>query len=256
MKQESSSSFSGFDGFKRKARPFLLPGLILIAILFSAILVLKPRLNDVFAQQKKLKREKERLGRLIQKAAALQGLNEYELAAKTEWALKVLPVEKDLPLALSSFRSLSQSADLILTDIKAQPGEISTASAKAEPGDKAKAQKKKTQEEAAPSLSFQVSTYGSLGSLANFLSKINLAAPLMRAVNVSLSQSEGEVESQIEIKIFYLGLPEALTSLEQPLPLITREENEVYEKLSGIKILESEVSLQTIESGRENPFTF
>jgi Tfp pilus assembly protein PilO len=241
MKQETSASL---DELKKETRPFWLAGLILIMILASTLLILKPKLSEIFSQQRKLKREKERLARLTQKLAALEGLNEYGLSAKTEWALKILPASKDVPRALSGLRTLSEPEDLILTDIKVQPGHISNG----EPEGKG------TQAKGAPSLDFQIAAYGSLENLANFLKKVNSVAPLMRVVEVSFSKGGDEIESEIQLKAYYSPLPQSLTALEQPLPSITREENEVYERLSEIEILESESLLQPIEIGREDPF--
>lgn len=217
-----------------------------LIFLFS-FLVLIPKVKDIFSQQKTVSLEKEELARITQKLAALEGLNEYELSAKTERILAALPTEKDPARLMMTIRYLADSAGVSLTAISVNPGEISADSSRPK-GEK---------EGSVPFLVFQVEVSGPEEAAREFLDKIQSTAPLMRIEEVVISSTGMVTLAKLELKAFYLPLPQTLGSVEEPLSKISPEEDKVYESLAKLEIVSAEVSSFTpVATGRENPFEF
>lgn len=229
----------------KKYRFLLLPIFIVAIIFLSALLVLKPKIGDILTKRRALSDQKKQLAELMQKLAALEGLNEYELAAKVERVLKILPAEKAFPGGLVIIRHLVQSMGLELVDVKVDPGAIFEETSQSQ----AKARKE------TPFLTYHVIVNGSQEAIKDFLGELVSVAPLVRIEKVAVSAGEGgTAEVGVELNIFYLSLPPTITSVGTPLPKITPEEDKTYEGLASIKPFELETHLTPISSGKENPF--
>lgn len=226
-------------------RPFLIPGAIILFILASGLLLIRPRLNEIFLIQKNLKKEEKRLAQLTAKTASLEGLDQVELSEKAEITAKVLPSEKDLPLLLSVIKTLAAKNNLELLSVQANPGELATVSA----------QQKK---EALPSLSFKITVSGQMGDFKEFLARVAKTAPLLttESIDVEGEGITGSFEANLAVDSPFLSPPASLGLPEKPLPEITREEDETYQKLAQFDFLLVEEELPLVPAGKENPFAF
>lgn len=199
----------------------------------------------MLSKQKTLSSEKEILAEATQKLAALEGLNEYELSAKAERILAVLPTEKDPARLIMTIRYLADLTGVKLEGINVKPGEISAGSSQA-----------KGKEQAVPLLTFQVDAGGSQEAIGEFLDKIQSTAPLMRIEKATISSKGADFLAKLELETFYLPLPPILGSVEKPLPEISPEEDEIYESLAKLEVISTEISFTPVATGKENPFTF
>lgn len=226
-------------------KPYVIPGLIFLLILISALFLVKPRLADIIQIQKELKKEKERLSQLTAKLASLESLDVSELTERAELTLKVLPGEKNLPLLLFRLKSLAVKNRLGL-EINTNPGELATDSAQ-------------TKDEKLPVLSFLLNVNGQMNDLKEFLSQLNQEAPLVRVQSLEISADEKVVlktSSDLTLDSYFLSLPLSLGVSEKPLSLLTPKEEEIYQELSRLKFLEEkEMKFPSLPSGKENPFT-
>lgn len=229
-----------------KYRSFWGPALTIVLIFLFSLFVLIPKVKNIFSQQKTLSSEKKRLAQTTQKLASLEGLNEYELSAKTERALAVLPPEKDPARLMMTIRYLTDSTGVKLAAIDIEPGEISAVSSQVE-----------GEEESVPFLAFKMEVNGSPEAIREFLAKVQSTAPLIKVREVTISSKETAIQAMLELETFYLPLPQTLGSVEKSLPKISPEEDKVYESLAKLETASPEVAIFTpVETGKENPFSF
>lgn len=230
---------------KKELRPFLIPGVIAIFILVSGLLLIRPRIGEIFSIQKDLKKEEKKLAQLTAKTAALEGLDQVELSEKAEIATKALPTEKDLPLILSALKVLAAENNIELLSLQVKPGELATPST----------QEKK---EELPLLSFKIEVSGQISDFKEFLAKLVKIAPLMRAKSVAIETEEmgGSFKANISLDSPFLPPPVSLGLPEEPLPQITTKEETVYQKLAGLDFSLREEELPVVPAGKENPFVF
>jgi len=211
-----------------KYKGAFLPIFLIIAVILVSLFFLRSKIFEIFETQKIIKKEKETLADLTKKVAILQGLDEFELTEKTEVLLRVLPPEKDVVNILSTLKALSSQTGVVLGGIKFE-GE--------------------------DTLSLKVQ--GDSEKIISFMEKIEKTYPLMRLEDVSISfEEEGRIESFLKVKTFFSPLPTKLDSLESPLALITPQEEKIYAEVVQLTSPLTEESLETVQSGKDNPFSF
>lgn len=228
-----------------KFQNLLFPVVVIILILGSAVIILKPRLSDLLETRRDLAKQKRELAQLTQKVAILEGYDQNELQARTDQVNKVLPREKDGPLILATIRSLVSDYNLELSSLTVDVGEIATESA--EP---------KRKEELLPSMTVQLSVAGELENLYDFFETIESTAPLMKIETASIAREGSTAESKIQLFTYYLAEPKDIGKVGRQIVPITSEEEEVYQKLSRYQPASVGTKLPYIGSGKENPFTF
>lgn len=227
----------------KRIQPFLTPGLILLIIILSGFLILRPRIEKISLVQRDLARKEDRLTKLTAKVAALEGLDEFELALKAELATKAFPAEKNFPLFLSVLKRLTLQNNLETIGLKVTPGEIATVSAQPKSG--------------SPSLMFTVNLAGQMADLKQFLAQVAQTAPLMIVHNLKVSVAGETVEASFSLEGPFLALPTTLGKVEKPLVQVTPQEEEVYQELAkfDFSLIEGK-PLFTVPSGKEDPFNF
>lgn len=231
-----------------KYKPFTLPAVILLLVIFSGLLLLKPKVGQILGIHRHLSSQKNKLAQLTTKLYALQGLDEFELEERTKVLLRTLPSQKDLPGALVTIKSLTSTAGLELRGIQVEPGEISSESAQPEA----------TKKYNLPFLEFKIKLGGNQTQLKDFLTKLASTAPLMRVAAMEISQTEGGViEADLKLDTFFLPLPSTLGLVEKPLVPLTSQEEEIYQQLVKISPAQTgqTATFSPIPSGKENPFT-
>jgi len=228
-----------------KYQDFIFPGLVIFLIVLSAMIILKPKINDFWLLRRGLLGQKEKLAQLSQKVAVLEGYDRNELLIRTGQVLKVLPAEKDAPLVLATIRSLVNDYHLELGSLNISVGEISTESAKTV-----------TKEKLLPSLDSQLSVSGNLSDFYDFLDALEKITPLVRINQVSITKEGTSVESKIQFSSYYLVPPKGIGKTNRQVISITSEEEKVYQELSQYQSTSVGTSLPSVGSGKENPFVF
>ncbi|HUV43031.1 MAG TPA: type 4a pilus biogenesis protein PilO [Patescibacteria group bacterium] len=230
-----------------KFREFLFPLIVIVLIVLSGVLVVKPKLGEILKVRGELGKQKDELAQLSQKMAILQGYDRSELEARANQIVKVLPIDKNGPLIFASLRSLASENDLEIHGLDVQIGEISTESGKIQT---------KGNKESFPSLTISLSVSGDRGDLYEFFKSVESISPLMRIRQISLNQEEDIFESKLELETYYLASPEFIGKADRTIIPISSEEEEVYQKIKGYLTVLSQTSLPLITSGKENPFTY
>lgn len=231
----------------KNIQPFLLPLLVVILIFTFTFVFLKPKFSVILKTNRQLVDNKKVLANLTNKLNFLQGLAKVELTDKTNLVLDILPAEKDVPRNLFTIRKVAYNNGLIITGIDiAEVGEISTASAK----------QQLNKNEILPSLLINIAVNGNIEQVKNFITQLESTSPLMKVNNVLMtSKKEGLTEVIIDLKAFFLSFPESIGKSEQPLSVITSEEEKVFAKIGGFTSFKSEEIIPNLPVGKENLFT-
>jgi len=224
-------------------RPFLIPGVVVIFILFSGLFLIRPRLNEMFLIRKNLKREEKRLAQLVAKTTALEGLDQVELSEKAEVVAKALPSEKNLPLLLSVIKGVAVNNNIELLSLQVKPGELATPSAK-------------ERKEELPSLSFTIMVSGQMSDFKEFLAQLSKTAPLLRSESIALEEMTGGSQASLFLDSPFLRPPESLGLPEKALAQVTSEEEEVYQQLARLDFFLIQEEFPLVPAGKENPFAF
>src|SRR3990172_11684098 len=94
---------------KRKkylSRFYILPTLILLAIVFTLLKFTFPKVSEIMEMRRQLKTENERLGRLTEKAVKLEKKDKGEAKNDFQTAQNALPSEKDISGVLYAIERL------------------------------------------------------------------------------------------------------------------------------------------------------
>jgi len=246
MKQELGKLPSFSKANLSQFRSFLFPGIIVILIVVSAVTILKPKLDDFLDLRRGLAKQKKELAQLSQKVAVLGGYDQNELKTRVNQVLKVLPIEKEGPFALATVRGLVSENDLELGNLEVEIGKVSTESAEV----------KSKKEETLPSLGIQLSVFGSLADLYNFLESVEAKAPIMRVQQVNIDREGTTIDTQIVLSTYYLVVPKEIGKVNRQVVPISAEEEKIYQELSDYQTVGDVAALPYISSGKENPFTY
>ncbi|MGB9706995.1 MAG: hypothetical protein ACPLXP_02920, partial [Microgenomates group bacterium] len=139
-----------------------------------------------------------------------------------------LPPEKDVANILLTLKLLSTQQGITLQRVQIDPGET---------------------------LSLKIE--GSPEKITGFMEKIETVLPLMKLEETSISfKEEGLLEATVKVKVSFLPLPKELGAMESPLPLITSQEEKIYQEVANFNSVLTEESLPPVQSGKENPFAF
>jgi hypothetical protein len=223
-----------------KLRPFLIPGAIVILILTSSLLLIQPKIGEIFLIQKNLGRKEEKLARLTAKTAVLEGLDQVELSSRVEIAAKAFLSDKNLPLLLSTLKNLAAKNNIELLSLQVEPGEIATVSAK-------------EKKEELSFLSFEILVGGQMSDFKEFLAQTAKVAPLMVVREVDIKEG---AQAALLLDAPFLPPPVSLASVETPLAQITHQEENIYQKLARLDFSLIEEVPPSVPSGKENPFAF
>jgi len=219
-----------------KYKNFLIKFLLIVIIMFSGWIFLRPKITDIFQMRKNLKEEKEKLTKLTQKEALLESLDEYELTTKTQFLLKILPSQKDVLLPLATLRSLADQLNLRVSSIQVNLSEINSSNQLS-------------------SIGFSLKIEGDRESIKEFIGKIRVTYPLMKIEDLNFSlKGVSESETTLKIKTFFLSLPKEIGKIEDPLSLITPVEEKVYQEVSIFSSPLREEFAPSVPVGKENPF--
>lgn len=216
---------------------------VLIGILLTTLFFVRPQYNKVRKARQTLASERQKIEKLKAKAQALEALNEAELLAKTEVALKALPAKKDVMQTIFIMNRLAEETGVIIEKFSVSPGEISEeeSAGATTPQDK---------------LSFGLELLGNDEGFRAFLERLAEFIPLTDVKKASLGLAGDVGTAEFAWEFYFSPLPKVIGKPETPLPKLTAEEEEVFDRISTLPYYVSEKVLTPVPSGRENPFAF
>jgi len=238
---------------KTKLKPaqyrfYLLPILVVILILAATMVFLKPKIQMALAAHRRLREGKQNLTQLTTKLSTLEGLDQPELAKKTDLVLQAVPVEKDVPALLVVLEVLGEQMGVTILKVDTSPGELSTQSAQT---------KKTGVKQINDELMFDISISGDLEKIADFLQRVKKGLPLMKLGDVALVQQDQDFfQADLELQTFFLALPEKLTPVDASVAQVSQAEEAAYQQLLTLELIATESTLMPVQTGKQNPFAF
>jgi hypothetical protein len=233
----------------KETKSFALPIFIIFIILIFSLAILKPKLQIIFQTSNQLKSNKKTLAALTKKLASLEGLAKVELTDKTNLALSVLPADKDISGSLFVIKKIAYNNLLIVNDISiSEVGELATVSARQRLG----------KNEIIPSFKINLNFIGDIEKVKNFIISLESTNPLMRVSQILLSgKKDSAQEATINLDAFFLPYPTSIGKSEDPLEIITVEEEKVFTKISEFNSFRGEQQQDTpnLPVGKENLFS-
>ncbi|HUW21751.1 MAG TPA: hypothetical protein VMW41_03695 [Candidatus Bathyarchaeia archaeon] len=230
-----------------RLRPYFVPFLALVFILFSFFTLISPRISRIVSFSRVIKENQVKLAKLSEKLALLNSLNEPELADRIALIFDALPQEKQPVYVMSLLKQIAHESGVEIVDLSVKPGEIATMST-----DK---QKQKNQ---TPSLTYPIKISGSYMQIEQFAKKMETSLPLMRVEEMSFGRT-GQSDlwgASSKIAAFYLFLPVTIGKIDASVQVISEEEAKVYDLLRQFTPAYSSADMlqPSVESGRSNPF--
>lgn len=256
--------------FKRKkylSRLYLLPALILLAIVFILLKFTFPKVSEIMEMRRQLKTERQRFGRLTEKAVKLEKNDKGKAKNDFQTTQNALPSEKDIPGVLYAMERLGVETGIVIDELKVSPGLVSTPSAipqatpSGEPskpsGESTKnpIKPKESPTQALASLTFDLSLHGEILAIRDFLEKIKEINPILQVGEFKLSSDEKSLSADFKIIFSLQALPTSLGKVDDPLPAFTDKDEVVLEKISQLPVYSQMPSEATAAAlGKPNPF--
>ena len=221
-------------------KSFLFSGFVLILVVLVSLFWLRPKVMAIVKANRDLTAGRKTLAELTKKVTTLDGLSKPELTDKVDLALKILPVEKDVPTVLSTLKKVALNNELIVNEMSIpEVGEIASGSGETKTS-------KNVKEETLPSLSVKLTLIGPREKIISFFKQVETTAPLMKVSGLSISQkNEGTDESLIEVRTYFLPLPKTIGKLEQAVVPVTSQEEKIFNELASFKIFGKSVFEET-----------
>ncbi len=213
--------------FKYKDTPqFSISLSVLIAVIVMMIVgrFIMPQMDRWFSIQHEVDATNQRINTLEKNISLVNALSEQTIDNDYDLAKKALPYVKDYTSIINTINYLAISSSMALDDYTFQVGNLSTTSAKLAPE---------------TAISVKVALKGSIEQFQTFLEKVNAVLPLAEIVNVSYSNSGGDVG----IIFFYKYLPkETQITYTDPLRTLDQDKLNTIEKIKSWDITVKDVS--------------
>lgn len=189
------------------SREFVFLGVAILMGVGTTVSFLIPSIQSVLAARRNEQTRRIYLSQVTSKYSQLEQLNESSVRANLEKAQIVLPVTKDVPGVYDTFVRLEDISGVIVDLLQTTPGNIS---------------KVKSDQPEALSVSF--ASRGTLAGAQSFLANVLAAPRIIHITNFRFSQSENQGSFAIQANTYFLGLPNSLPPITEPLPALTQQE--------------------------------
>lgn len=211
--------------------------LLFLIIILSLLFFIRPKIGEILRLRREVRKNKVLLSKLTQKASFLEGLNEAELTLKSEKVLKVLPAEMDVSFILVNLKALASSEGVDIKRIQVDLGQNS----------------KNT---SLKSFGFKINVEGESENIKSFLRRIENISPVLRVKSLALNFQKG-FQASMELETYYLSLPKTLGKVEKEVPLLTSQEEKIYQRISALEEISlPNVSFEEEKTGKYNPFSY
>lgn len=268
-------------------KTYLLPAVVSLVIGVILIKFTVPQVNQIMEARQALKVEKSRLDLLVEKSTKLERLDETTLKNDVQTTQNAIPSEKDVSGLVFTVDRLTKEASLAVKSFKTTPGLISTPSASpasATPSGEKKKSVAPSKEETSEfgqdktagqtdrgkstaqrlrtppplnQLSFELSIEGAAKNVRTFLEKIKKTNPLLSLTLLDYDHSlDGDQgKATIKMLVYYQPLPTTLGKTDDPLPVLTNNDQEILAEASQWPIYSQLPPLATGAAvGKTNPF--
>lgn len=179
-----------------------------------------PRVNTIFEVRSEINQNQKNLNVLTVKLAQLAEIDRVSSKNKLAKIAAVLPATKDIPGLMLDLERLTYIASVSMEAVQLSPGNIN---------------EEKSSGNEQTSVKFQLIIKGSLANIKEFLKKVSISGRLLGIENLRLSSSttDNQTTVSLDMRAFYQPLPKSMGKIDEPLPVISAEENQAYQKISA-----------------------
>lgn len=209
------------------------PLALVLAVFLGGLLVLVPKVKEIFFLRGENKQQRDKLEKLNIKAEILENLSVSNLSKKLELTFKVLPIETDPLLFLFTMEQTATQHSLKLRQFSL--GESSAAKD-----------------------SFNCSLEGSNDNFKPFFVELDKVLPLMAVGDIKVRDLEGNLEVDFSLQSYSLAVEEKIKPSEE-VNLLSEKEEKILEDLGQFSSVAGSSFLESVpseDSGRSNPFFF
>lgn len=190
-----------------KWREFVFLGVAILLGVGTTVSFLIPSIQSVLVARRNEQSRRIYLSQVTNKYSQLEQLNESSVRANLEKAQIILPATKDIPGVYDTVVRLEDISGIIVDLLQTTPGNIS---------------KVKSDQPEALSVSF--ASRGTLAGAQSFLANVLNVPRIIHITSFRFSQSENQGSFAIQANTYFLGLPNSLPPITEPLPVLTGEE--------------------------------
>jgi hypothetical protein len=231
-----------------------LPIGVLVMILVTMFLILKPQIESVMSAREELDDKKEQLISLTEKFDTLEAQSEEELKAYLTSVNRVLPEKKPVFKLVNALSGLNKSIPgVVASDYTINPGSLASASAENEevPGE-------------LNTMDTELELSGSYDDLLEYLTKLQKMAPLIGVQEIILSgeidpanQGTQTITVTLKLDVFYALSPQSIGRTSDPLPEYTGDLSNTQSELDNFETFQvTEFEFLEVDQQRENPFSY
>lgn len=218
----------------------------IVGLVFGVV----PAIHTVVASWNQIQVLGKELPALETKAAHLESLDETALRAQIQIVNSALPTDRAIPSAFATINQLAAvSGVTVLSTTLTNVGTVATGSAARQSDQERKL--------GVPLVPLSVSIQGTLEQVERFLLNATSVSRLVQVQSYSLGFPEtGGVSMALDMLVFYHPANTSIGSVRDPLPIITKEEEEAIAKVSSYPLLYQSGGQAgtSLPQGKINPF--
>ena len=239
-----------FYAQRKSLEQLSLPGISVLLVVILTVVVLIPQIIGSISDQREIGDLRLKVARLTEKATLLANLDSAELSVRSLELSQALPADEDLGYFMTAIRSMSRRAGLVFTGVDFVGGGVSQPTYA--PGVPKVARRRVAVQPKENFVRLAVLLSGDMGSLETFLREVEASVPLSVIEEFSFSRDQGSLlVARLTLKYFYSPLPETLGKTDQPAPVVTQAEEQLYDRLTEFRAPEV-VQLPRIPTGNPN----
>ena len=210
-------------------------GAIIAGLMIVAFATL-PQINSITETQAKIAKEKKELQKVSVKLRELDAIKIAPEFQDTVTVNKVLPSKKPLLEFMSGLNAIAATSNVIISDLKINPGQIATTSGEL------KSSLKKDSKTSYDALDLNLAVSGELNNIQRFLSLIEQISPITTIIKIDLNQDNKigqtglvKTKADLGLRIHYFT-QQITSSLSTSLPEITIREKTIFKTILDFTI--------------------
>ncbi|TSC53253.1 MAG: Uncharacterized protein LiPW16_448 [Microgenomates group bacterium LiPW_16] len=218
MKEKLGNIFQNY-GF------YLFPIIVISAMVVLFIKADLPKIGEINNVRRELSSIQERLAKLSAKSSLLASLNEEKLKGDYEKTSLVLPDGKDAPSILRTLEVSASSSGVFLENLDLSPGKLAT--------------REGTRGEKQNEISLKVTVSGTISQITAYLAKITSIGRVLGVKSLEISLTEGTASAKVNLELvaYFLFPPQSTDKVDEPLPSLGTQENDVLSEVIQREII-------------------
>lgn len=203
-----------------------------LVVLFVGLLVLIPRIKEIFYLRAENDKQKKKLVVLETKAEIIESLLTSNLKERLEFTFKALPAENNLPLFFNTLEQIAARHSLELREFS-------------------------TSKSASSNGSFKCLVAGQRGNLETFFTELDHVLPLLAVQEIKLENDGESLKASFVLKSFTLAVEDKI-ELPEEVNLLNDKEEKVLQELADFTSVDFPAVLPSPSAGggRQDPFSF